>query len=188
MKLKGANLTVKKKIRQKNFSTNLNFEKYLEKYKLTNSTYLRKTISEYDGSATDEIGYEGDNEMVSTQLKINGLNPNYKDQITFYFNLYDREYDEKGVIDYYDSSSMGMKYDLKKKIDESISFGLGSEYRYDSAEFENNGSYSASTRNNDNLSIYGNLGYNFFENFNLSYFIRVMKIKRTEIIYQIELI
>ena len=118
--------------------------------------------------------------MVSTQLKINGLNPNYKDQITFYFNLYDREYDEKGVIDYYDSSSMGMKYDLKKKIDENISFGLGSEYRYDSAEFENNGSYSASTKgNNDNLSIYGNLGYNLFENFNLSYFFRGDKNKRT---------
>ena len=75
---------------------------------------------------------------------------------------------------------MGMKYDLKKKIDESISFGLGSEYRYDSAEFENNGSYSASTKgNNDNLSIYGNLGYNLFENFNLSYFIRGDENKRT---------
>ena len=37
---------------------------------------------------------------------------------------------------------MGVKYDFKKILDERISFGLGSEYRYDSAEFENNGSYS----------------------------------------------
>ncbi len=170
----------KEKDKTENFSTNLNFEKYLYKYKLTNSIYLRKTISEYDSSATDEIGYEGDNEMLSTQLKINSLNPYYKDQLTFYYNLYDREYDEKGVIDYYDSNSMGVKYDLKKILDERISFGLGSEYRYDSAEFENNGSYSASTKgNNDNLSIYGNLGYNFFENFNLSYFIRGDENKRT---------
>ena len=177
---KSAKFNGKEKDKTENFSTNLNFEKYLYKYKLTNSIYLRKTISEYDSSATDEIGYEGDNEMLSTQLKINSLNPYYKDQLTFYYNLYDREYDEKGVIDYYDSNSMGVKYDLKKILDERISFGLGSEYRYDSAEFENNGSYSASTKgNNDNLSIYGNLGYNFFENFNLSYFIRGDENKRT---------
>ena len=170
---KSARFNGKEKDKTENFSTNLNFEKYLEKYKLTNSTYLRKTISEYDGSATDEIGYEGDNEMLSTQLKINSLSPNYNDQLTFYYNLYDREYDEKGVVDYYDSNSMGMKYDLNKKLDESISFGLGSEYRYDSAKFENNGSYSASTKgNNNNLSIYGNLGYNLNENLNVSYFIR----------------
>ena len=111
--------------------------------------------------------------MLSTQLKINSLSPNYNDQLTFYYNIYDREYDEKGVVDYYDSNSMGMKYDLNKKLDESISFGLGSEYRYDSAKFENNGSYSASTKgNNNNLSIYGNLGYNLNENLNVSYFIR----------------
>ena len=159
---KSAKFNGKEKDKTENFSTNLNFEKYLDKYKLTNSIYLRKTISEYDSSATDEIGYEGDNEMLSTQLKINSLNPSYKDQLTFYYNLYDREYDEKGVIDYYDSNSMGVKYDFKKILDERISFGLGSEYRYDSAEFENNGSYSASTKgNNDNLSIYGNLGIIF---------------------------
>lgn len=170
---KSARFNGKEKDKTENFSTNLNFEKYLEKYKLTNSTYLRKTISEYDGSATDEIGYEGDNEMLSTQLKINSLSPNYNDQLTFYYNLYDREYDEKGVVDYYDSNSMGTKYDLNKKLNESISFGLGSEYRYDSAKFENNGSYSASTKgNNNNLSIYGNLGYNLNENLNVSYFIR----------------
>ena len=185
---KSAKFNGKEKDKTENFSTNLNFEKYLDKYKLTNSIYLRKTISEYDSSATDEIGYEGDNEMLSTQLKINSLNPSYKDQLTFYYNLYDREYDEKGVIDYYDSNSMGVKYDFKKYSMREY-FGLGSEYRYDSAEFENNGSYSASTKgNNDNLSIYGNLGYNFFENFNLSILLEVMKIKEQEIIYQIELI
>ena len=66
---KSAKFNGKEKDKTENFSTNLNFEKYLDKYKLTNSIYLRKTISEYDSSATDEIGYEGDNEDAINAIK-----------------------------------------------------------------------------------------------------------------------
>ena len=54
-----------------------------------------------------------------------------------------------------------------------LSLGLGSEYKYDWGYFDNNGSYSASTKGNiDNLAIYSNLGMNIFENTNLSIFLR----------------
>ena len=43
-----------------------------------------------------------------------------------------------------------------------MSYGYGSDYRYDSGEFINNGSYTASTKGNyDNLSVYANLGLIF---------------------------
>ena len=69
---------------------------------------------------------------------------------------------------------MGIKYDLSKTYrNDHLSFGLGSEYKYDWGSFNNNGSYSASTKGNvDNLAIYSNLGINIFNNTNLSFFLR----------------
>ena len=163
-----------------NLSGNFNFEKWINNIQITNSTYLRQTIAEYDNSATNEIGYEGDNKMLSTQLKINSLNQDSNNQLTLFYNQYDREYDEKGIIDYYDSSAIGAKYDFSKLYNEKISYGYGSEYRYDDGEFENNGSYSASTKGHyDNLAIYGNFGFNIFDNSNLSFFLRNDDNKKT---------
>ena len=39
---------------------------------------------------------------------------------------------------------MGAKYDLSQTINSNLSFGVGSEYKYDWGNFENNGSYEAS--------------------------------------------
>jgi hypothetical protein len=53
--------------------------------------------------------------------------------LLWYYNQYDREYDEQGVIDYYDSNATGLKYNFSKFFD-NFSYGYGSEYRYDSGE------------------------------------------------------
>jgi len=157
-----------------NLSGNLNFESWLNtNIKVSNSTYLRQTISEYDNSKSNEIGFEGDNKMLTSQFGLSNIKKDSEDKFIFYYNKYDREYDEQGIIDYYDSEATGIKYDRSGIFIKNLSYGIGSEYRYDWGEFINNGSYSASTKGHyDNTSIYGNLGWNFFENTNLSLFLR----------------
>jgi hypothetical protein len=78
------------------------------------------------------------------KIKIRSQKNNY----IFYYNIYDREYDERGTIDTYESEALGLKYDLSKMINQKISFGAGSEYKYDWGYFDNNGSYEASTKGN----------------------------------------
>ena len=163
----------------KNYSGNFNFEKWINNFQVMNSTYIRETEAEYDNSATKEENYVGNNQMLTTQFNLNYMTENSKNEFTLYHNLYDREYDEQGVIDYYDSNATGLKYNFSKFFD-NFSYGYGSEYRYDSGDFQNNGSYSASTKGNyDNISIYGNLGYNLFDNTQLSLFLRNDENKQT---------
>ena len=153
----------------KNYSTNINYENFLaENYKLYSHTYLRETNSEYDRSKTDQEGFESINQMGSFQLGLRNLNE--KNYVLFY-NIYDRQYNEKGTLDTYKSELIGLKYDLSKIINSNLSLGMGTEYKYDWGYFENNGSYQASTKgHSENLSIYGNMGINILEDFNISLF------------------
>ena len=94
--------------------------------------------------------------------------------------MYDREYDERGTIDTYESEAIGVKYDLSKTLNNKMSLGVGTEYKYDWGSFDNQGSYQASTKgNSDNISLYSNLGYNFLDNYNLALFVRNDKHKQT---------
>ena len=53
----------------KNYSTNINYEKFLnENLRIYNTTYLRQTIAEYDNSNTNQTGYKGDNKMGSITI------------------------------------------------------------------------------------------------------------------------
>ena len=156
----------------KNYSTNINYEKFInDNIRIYNTTYLRQTKAEYDNSNTNQTGYEGDNKMGSLQFGLeNQIGPR-KDNYIFYYNIYDREYDERGTIDTYESKVLGLKYDFSRLINQNISYGFGSEYKYDWGYFNNNGSYEASTKgHSDNLAVYGNLGWNFFQNSNVSFF------------------
>jgi len=156
----------------KNYSANINYENFLnENYRLYNTTYIRQTKTKYDNSPTNQNGYEGDNKMGSIQIGLENLNEFDKNNYLFYYNIYDRKYDERGTIDTYKSKVVGFKYDLSKIINQKLSFGSGSEYKYDWGYFANNGSYQASTKgHSDNLSLYGNLGWNIFKNSNISLF------------------
>ena len=157
-----------------NYTANINYEKYIKpNFRFYNTTYLRQTIAEYDGSTTNQTGYEGDNKMGSFHLGLESIKQNKNQNSIIYYNIYDREYDERGTIDTYESEVVGIKHDFSKTLNDHLSFGLGSEYKYDWGSFNNNGSYSASTRGNvDNLAIYSNLGINIFNNTNLSLFLR----------------
>ena len=157
-----------------NYTANINYEKYIKpNFRFYNTTYLRQTIAEYDGSVTNQTGYEGDNKMGSFHLGLESIKQKQNQNSIIYYTIYDREYDERGTIDTYESEVVGIKYDLSKTLNDHLSFGLGSEYKYDWGSFNNNGSYSASTKGNvDNLAIYSNLGINIFNNTILSFFLR----------------
>ena len=165
----------------KNFTSNINYEKFInQNLKIYNTTYLRQTIAEYDNSDTNQAGYEGDNKMGSLQFGLENQIGSRKENYIIYYNIYDREYDERGTIDKYESEVLGLKYDISNRISENLSYGIGSEYRYDWGYFDNNGSYEASTKgNSDNLGFYGNLGWNVFQNLNISLFGRSDTHKQT---------
>jgi len=167
----------------KNYSTNINYEKFLNNnYRFYNTTYLRQTKSEYDNSNTNQTGYEGNNKMGSIQFGLERQIDTQKDNYVFYHNVYDREYNERGTIDKYESEVLGFKYDISRLINKKISFGAGSEYKYDWGYFDNNGSYEATTKgHSDNLAVYANIGWDIFHNSNFSFFGRSDKHKQTGI-------
>ena len=105
------------------------------------------------------------------QFGLEDLTETKKNNYTLFYNIYDREYNELGTIDTYRSEVLGFKYDLSKIINSKLSYGLGSEYKYDWGYFNNEGSYTASTRgHSDNLAVHSNLGWNIFQNSNISLF------------------
>ena len=157
-----------------NYTSNLNYENYLDFDKrIFNHIYLRQTKSEYDNSNTNQTGYVGNNRMAILQAGFEKLNKFSNQEYIIYYNLHDREYDERGIIDSYESEVIGLKYDLSKTFNEKISIGAGSEYKYNWGYFDNNGSYEASTKgNSDNVSLYSNIGWDLKENLNISFFAR----------------
>ncbi len=164
-----------------NYSSNINYENYLNfDTRFFNNIYLRQTKTEYDNSISNQSGYKGDNKMGAYQIGLEKLDKLSKSKYILYYNFYDREYDERGVKDTYESEVVGIKYDLSKIIRDNLSFGFGSEYKYDWGYFDNNGSYEATTKgHSDNISIFANLGWNFNDNLNLSFFSRSDKHKHT---------
>ncbi len=158
----------------KNYSTNFNYENYInDNLRINFTNYIRQTKSEYDNSASNQIGYDNDNKMATFQFGLDSFKENENHNSKIYYTLYDRTYDEKGTIDTYESEVVGLKHNLSKIINPKLSYGAGIEYKYDWGNFQNNGSYQASTKGNtDNLSIYGNIGHKFLSNSNISFFAR----------------
>lgn len=164
----------------KNFSSNINYQKWIgNNLQIFNNTYLRQTIAEYDNSSSNQTGYQGDNKMLNTQFGIKDTNKNKHRSLKVYYTGYDREYDERGVIDNYYSNVLGTKYDYSNSYKNKFSIGYGLDYKYDWGEFNNRGSYSASTKgSSDNIATYANLGSKFGE-YNYSIFLRNDKHKQT---------
>ncbi len=156
----------------KNYATNINYENFItDNIRLYKSTYIRQTKAEYDNSFTNQTGYEGNNKMGFINFGLENLDYKKKYNYNFYYNIYNRKYDERGTIDKYKSEVMGFKYDFSKTLNQKLSFGIGSEYKYDWGNFDNDGSYQASTKgHSDNLSLYSNLGLNVFQNSKIALF------------------
>lgn len=159
--------------RLKNYSSNINYKKWIgNNLQIFNNTYLRQTIAEYDNSSSNQTGYEGDNKMLNTQFGIKDSNGNKDRSLKVYYTMYDREYDERGIIDNYYSNALGAKYDYSNSYKNKFSVGYGLDYKYDWGEFNNRGSYSASTKgSSNNLATYTNFGLKYGD-YNSSIFLR----------------
>ena len=118
--------------------------------------------------------------MGAIQFGLEKQSNSKKNDYIFYYNIYDRQYDERGTIDTYESEVLGLKYDLSGILNNKLSYGIGYEYKYDWGYFDNNGSYEASTKgHSDNFALYSNLGWNIFDNSNISIFSRRDEHKQT---------
>ena len=148
-----------------NTQLNLNAEKWINNnLKFKSTFYSRKTVADYDGSSSDEFGYVSDNRMHTLQTGLEHISKNAENNLIFHYHNYDREYENSGVLDEYDSESLVVKGERKIKSTNKLSFGYGTEYKYDWGAFENRGSYTASTKGHTkNFGIFGNAGYKFTE-------------------------
>ena len=157
-----------------NFQVNLNSEKWVnDNLKFRSTVYSRKTVADYDGSATDEFGYVSDNRMYTIQTGLEHVSKKSENNLTLHYHNYDREYENSGYLDEYDSESLVIRGESKNKSTNKFSFGYGTEYKYDWGAFENRGSYTASTKGHmKDLGVFGNIGYKFNENSILSIYLR----------------
>ena len=149
----------------KNFQINTNVVKWInDSLKFKSTLYSRKTKADYDGSASDEKGYVSDNKMYALQSGIEHKSENSNGSLIFHYHNYDREYDNSGYLDEYYSESLVLRGEKSIKLEDEISIGYGSEYKYDWGYFENRGSYTASTKGHmKDLGIFFNAGYKISE-------------------------
>ena len=150
----------------KNYQINANAVKWInDNLKFKSPLYSRKTKTDYDGSATDEEGYVSNNWMHALQSGIEQKSQNSETGLIFHYHNYDREYDNSGYLDEYYSESFVIKGEQSIRLNNKISLGYGSEYKYDWGYFENRGSYTASTKGHmKDLGIFINAGYKINEN------------------------
>ena len=153
-----------------NTQINLNSKKWInDNLKFKSTFYSRKTVADYDGSATDEFGYVSDSRMRILQAGLDHIYKKSENNLIFHYHNYDREYENSGVLDEYDSESLVVKGETKVKSTSNFSFGYGTEYKYDWGAFENRGSYTASTKGHiKDFGVFGNVGYKLTENSILS--------------------
>lgn len=158
----------------KNYQINLNTIKWLEDdTKFKSTLYSRKTKADYDGSATNETGFVSDNKMFALQTMIEKKEQYSESDLKIHYHKYDREYANDGFLDEYYSQSIVAKAEKRTHDNKKFSFGVGGEYKYDWGNFENRGSYSASTKGHmKNLGLFANTGYKLKDNQILSIYLR----------------
>ena len=149
----------------KNYQLNLNAVKWLnDKLKFKSVLYARDTKSAYDKSATKEEGVTSDNEMYAIQASLENKNKFSFNSLNFHYHNYDRTYREMGKIDTYKSESLVAKLESERKISDNLSFGYGSNYKYDWGNFSTTTFTSQTKGHVDNFGLYSNIGYSLNNN------------------------
>ena len=133
--------------------------------KFKTSLYSRQTKADYDGSSTDESGYVSDNKMYAFQSSFEHKKEDTLSDLKLHYHNYDRKYDNSGYLDEYYSQAIVARGEREIKKNEKLSFGYGAEYKYDWGNFENRGSYTASTKGHiKNFGTFANSAYKLNEN------------------------
>ena len=149
--------------------------------KFKTSLYSRQTKADYDGSSTDESGYVSDNKMYAFQSSFEHKKEDTLSDLKLHYHNYDRKYDNSGYLDEYYSQAIVARGEREIKKNEKLSFGYGAEYKYDWGNFENRGSYTASTKGHiKNFGTFANSAYKLNENQIFSIFLRADDHSTTE--------
>jgi len=82
----------------------------------------------------------------------------------FHYHNYDRKYYEQGKKNKYYSESLVAKAEREVVVDNKLSFGLGSEYKYDWGHYLTKTFTSHTSGHLSNLGIFVNAGYKLNEN------------------------
>ena len=144
----------------KNYQLNLNAIKWLnERLKFKYVLYARDTKSAYDKSASIEESVTADNGMYAIQAGLENKNKFSFNAINFHYHNYDRVYREVGKVDTYKSESLVAKFESERKVSENLSFGYGSDYKYDWGEYATLTFTSQTKGHVNNFGLYANLGY-----------------------------
>jgi len=149
----------------KNYQVNLNGKKWInDNLKLKSTFYYRDTKSDYDSSATNEESVTADNKMYALQTGIERKTENSLDNLMFHYHNYDRKYYVLGNKDKYYSETVTVKGERDVIVNDKLSYGFGSEYKYDWAKFQTQSYVSQSKGHVSNLGTFANAGYKFNEN------------------------
>ncbi len=144
----------------KNYQLNFNAKKWIDdKLKFKSVIYIRNTKSDYDKSATQEESVTSDNGMYAIQAGLEKKNKFTFNTLDFHYHNYDRVYRETGKIDTYKSESFLVKFENDSKISNNLSFGYGSEYKYDWGNFSTTTFTSQTKGHVKNLGLFANIGY-----------------------------
>ena len=151
----------------KNLSLNYNTQKFLsDNLKFKGTGYVRKTETGYDKSS-DEYA-SGTNIMYALQTSLENKTEKKLDTFTSHVHVYDRVYDEAEKNKYY-SQTYNLKAERKINFSDNLSYGFGSDYKYDKGDFQVYGTYGNSAKgHSDNLGIFSNAGYKIDETTTLS--------------------
>ena len=84
--------------------------------------------------------------LCTFQLSFERLEKDFVDDLKFHWHAYAKQIDDGGLTDSYDSQALVAKYERGYNKSEKLSFGLGSEYKYDWGRFENRGSFNSSSK------------------------------------------
>jgi len=153
----------------KNYQVNFNAIKWInENLKFKSVLYARDTKTDYDKSATQEEIVNADNQMYALQTGLERRNKLSSDYIMLHYHNYNRIYNEVGKIDTYNSESLVAKAEREQKLSNKISFGYGSEYKYDWGNFSTTTFTSQTKGHVKNFGVFANLGFKINENQKLS--------------------
>ena len=149
----------------KNYQVNLNGSKWLsDDLKFKNTFYYRDTKSDYDSSDTKEESVTSDNKMYALQTGIEQRTNNSLSNFILHYHNYDRKYYVQGKKDKYYSESLVAKAEREVIYNNKLSYGFGTEYKYDWGHYQTK-TFSSQTRGHlSNLGIFANAGFKFNEN------------------------
>lgn len=160
----------------KNKSVAVNVEKNInDHWTFTSSTFGRNTFALLDGhSSSQQVGYDADNSMFAQQFGFNRIDNKQKSFITVHTHAYDREYESpSNEIDNYKANAYTLRAEHQQEQSDRFSWGLGTEFKNDSASFQNRGSYTSELDADYNTTaLYGNLGYRFTDTVTGSFYLR----------------